>query len=61
MKKGDPEYKRLLDEYMREQYQLTHPKPNGMMGNWGWYAVKKREFDESLTKDGRLEKEGNGR
>lgn len=54
MKIGDDEYKKLLDAYMVEQFKLTKPKPNGMMGHWGWYAVKKREFNEMMIREGKV-------
>jgi hypothetical protein len=38
--------KKALDEYLKEEYKKANPKPNGMMGHWGWYAMKTREFKE---------------
>lgn len=57
MKIGDDEYKRLLEEYIKEQYNLQDPKPNGMMGHWGFHAVKSREFKERMIKEGRVDNE----
>ena len=45
-------YEQLEEEYIKEQYKLTNPKPNGMLGHWGWHAVKKREFKEIMEKEG---------
>ena len=42
----DEKYKKALDEYLKEEYKKANPKPNGMMGHWGWYAMKTREFKE---------------
>jgi hypothetical protein len=56
MKISDDEYKKLEDGYIKEQYKLQEPKPNGMMGHWGFYAVKKREFKEKMIKESRIEK-----
>ena len=44
-------YNKQLDEYMKEEYKKTNPKPNGMFGHWGWYAGKKRLFDEKIKND----------
>lgn len=54
MKIGDAEYKKLLDEFLKEQYKSLNPKPNGMMGHWGFQAVKTREFKEKMIKEGRV-------
>ena len=56
MKIGDDEYKKLEDEFLKEQYKLQDPKPVGMMGHWGFHAVKKREFKDKMIKEGRVEK-----
>jgi len=48
----EEEYKKQLDAYMKEQYSTFKPKPNGMYGHWGWYAVTKREFDKMLKDKG---------
>jgi hypothetical protein len=46
------EYERREELFIREQYELTKPKPNGMLGHWGWHSVKKREFKEMMMKEG---------
>ena len=56
MKIGDDEYKKLLDEYVKEQLRLQEPKPNGMFGLWGFQATKTREFKEKMIKEGRVSK-----
>ncbi len=54
MKIGDDDYKKLLDEYIKEQLKLQEPKPNGMFGCWGFHAAKTREFKEKMIKEGRV-------
>lgn len=54
MKIGDVEYKKLLDEYLKEQYNSLERKPNGMMGHWAFQAVKTREFKEKMIQEGRV-------
>ena len=54
MKIDDDEYKKLLDHYLKEQYNLLVTKPNGMMGHWGFQATKSREFKEMMIKEGKV-------
>ena len=51
---GDEEYLKLRDAYMKEEYDKNpkKPKPNGMYGHMGWFAVKEREFREKLRAEG---------
>ena len=44
MKISEEEYKRLEDEYVREQFKIADPKPNGMYGTWSWHIQMKRNF-----------------
>ena len=48
---NDEDYQKQLDLFMKEEYQKTKPKPNGMFGHWGWYAKNKRIFDEQYKNE----------
>lgn len=54
MKIDDDEYLKLLDEHLKEELRLQEPKPNGMLGHWGFHATKSREFKEKMIKEGRV-------
>lgn len=51
---GDEEYLMLRDQFMKEEYDKTHPKPSSMYGHMGWFAIKEREFQEKLRTEGKL-------
>jgi hypothetical protein len=38
------EYDRLENEYVKDQFKLADPKPNGMCGTWGWHIQTKKKF-----------------
>ena len=56
MKIGDAEYKKLLEEYIKEQYKSAVVKPVGMMGNWAFHSMKSKEFQAKMLREGRVEK-----
>jgi hypothetical protein len=54
MKIGDEEYLRLRDVFMKEEFNKDIQKPSGMIGNWGWFVKKEREFQSQLREQGKL-------
>ena len=52
MKISEEEYKKMLDEFMKGEYDRAKPKPNGMYGHMGFFKVKEREFKEKLKNEG---------
>jgi hypothetical protein len=58
MKIDDDEYTKLLKEHIKEELRLhEEPKPSGVMGMWGFHAVKAREFKEMMIKEGRVSRD----
>lgn len=51
----DDEYYKLEEEFVVAEYKKTKPKPNQMVGKWGWHARKKREFKRMMIEQGRIE------
>jgi hypothetical protein len=46
------EYTRQEDAYIKEQFKIADPKPNGMCGTWSWHLLKKREFKKIMKDKG---------
>ncbi len=55
MKIGDDEYNKLESAFVISEYEKTKPKPNQMVGPYGWHAKKKQEFQDKLRAEGKLE------
>lgn len=55
MKIGDAEYKKLLEQYIKEQRDSAVVKPVGMMGNWAFHSMKSKEFEAKMIREGRVE------
>lgn len=54
MKIGDAEYKKLLDQYIKEQRNSAVVKPVGMMGNWAFHSMKSKEFEAKMIREGKV-------
>lgn len=45
-------YEELEQIYIREQFEQDRPVPNQMIGQYGWMAKKKEEFQDIMIKEG---------
>lgn len=55
MKITEEEFKRQMEQYVKEQYDIikeTDRRPNGMFGHWGWRLETERQFKKILEKNG---------
>lgn len=54
MKYDDAEYKRLFDEYYKEQYNKMEKKPEGFIAHMGNYSVLRAKFKKKMIAEGKL-------
>jgi hypothetical protein len=46
------QYEQLEQLYITEQFRKDNPKPNQMVGEYGWYEKKRNDFKEIMKKEG---------
>lgn len=54
MKYDDEEYKKLFDEYYKEQYEKMENKPEGFIAHMGNYSVLRAKFKKKMIAEGKL-------
>lgn len=42
------EYEAAKNAWMKKEFDKDPQKPSGMIGTWGWYLKKEKEFNETL-------------
>lgn len=38
-----------FEEFIKQEYAKEPQKPNGMIGTWGWYLKKEREYKKLMS------------